>query len=591
MVSPFTSSWAQSESPSAILQASGLLGGKEWEAIHGIEYSPDGWLFVVGDTPSPDFPLEGSNARSLPQDIDGFLAVYDSPGNLRTSMLIGGNSSDSINSLAIENGIVYLAGTTTSSDFPTGTTPRGEEDIFVLAYEIALDRFLYAIRLGGSDQDIAQAMAVEDGNVYLTGITWSKDFPASGYHGQGDAYAIKLNPAGKISYAILVGGRAEEIGLDITVRGGQAIFTGQTWSSDLPGVTLQGEDDVFVVRLDASGQVSFLTLVGGKDEDSAQAIALDSTGRIYLAGMTKSSDFPASFGQFSGASDAFIAWLEPGGKISGARFLGGTGLDEALDIDIDIHGNIYLSGQTTSSNFPVTGGALQGDLNGPGDAFLTLTNVDRLAQQGWGYSSFLGGSAADSSTALATGRNGEIALAGVTSSKDFPSPNTAGALQLNGVQDGFVAWMALTGVPTSGPTMTLVPSPTDSSNPPQSAARQPTPQPTDNSNQVVSLAQSATETGEPVPVLQETQVQPENISQSSTPTPAAQGDFTPTAEKSTPLAGNNPGPSPSPATVNPPADSSEQPARNASPAIVIVGLGVLFALAGGWMFLKRRKKS
>jgi hypothetical protein len=588
LVSPFISSWAQSDSPSAILLASNLIGGKEWEAIHAIENGEDGWLYVVGDTPSSDFPLQASNARSFPQDIDGFLAVYDSPGDPRISMLIGGNSSDSITGLAIENDIVYIAGTTTSTDFPIGTSPKGEEDIFVLAYEIAQDRVIYAIRLGGSDQDILQAIAVEGGNVYLTGMTWSKDFPASNYHGQGDVFGMKVDPAGAVSYAVLVGGKAEDVGLDITVREGEAIITGQTWSSDLPGVELQGEDDVFVTRLDVGGQVKFLTLVGGKDEDSAQAIALDSDGRIYLAGWTKSNDFPAGFSQFSGESDAFLAWLEPDGQFSGARFLGGSRSDEASDIDIDDDGNIYICGQTASVNFPVTDGAIQENLNGSGDAFLTLTSVDNLTQQGWDYSSYLGGDVEDRCITVAIGKNGDITLAGVTSSENFPRPPTADALKINGNQDGFIAWLRLTGIPPADPKITPVPSPTDQSNPPQSAASPPTALPTDTSNQDAIPALSATLTEQPAPVLQDTQVQPDVMSQSGTPTSEPQGDLTPTVETFTSLKENNLRLSPSPAIVNTPAETSKQPARGSLSVIVIASLAVIVTLVGGWIFLKKR---
>jgi hypothetical protein len=185
----------------------------------------------------------------------------------------------------------------------------------------------------------------------------------------------------KSVYATFLGGNGFEEGNGIAVDStGNAYVTGWTWSSDFPTQDAlyphhHGYKDAFVAKFNASGKAVYSTYLGGGKDDVGQSIAVDKAGNAYLVGSTKSSDFPlkdALSANLGGDADAFLVKLDAGGTtLVYASYLGGKGYDEGKGIAVDNAGNAYLTGQTRSADFPKSK-ALYPNLRGGGDAFIVI---------------------------------------------------------------------------------------------------------------------------------------------------------------------------------------------------------------------------
>jgi hypothetical protein len=263
-----------------------------------------------------------------------------------------------------------------------------------------------------------------------------------------------------LDYATLLGGASDDYGAGIAVdAAGNAYVVGTTQSPDFP--TTPGAfrrtgassnfSDVFVSKLNPAGTaLVYSTFLGGSNFDWGRGIAIDGAGNAYVAGQTKSSNFPITGGAFDRTFnvdtcprcgidqyDAFVAKLNPAGSaLVYSTFLGGFDLDDALGIAVDGAGNAYVAGETGSSNFPTTAGAIDRTTNGAFDAFVTKLNPAGSALV---YSTLLGGTEVDYGQQTAVDAAGNAYVLGATRSPNFPT--TAGAFDTteNGAFDAFVA--------------------------------------------------------------------------------------------------------------------------------------------------------
>jgi Beta-propeller repeat len=323
----------------------------------------------------------------------------------------------------------------------------------------------FSTLLGGSDDDEATSIAVNGaGDVYVTGLATSPDFPTTPgalqttFGGDVDVFVTELNPTGSaLIYSTFMGGtgddEAEGIALDAA---GNAYLTGTTTSPDFPGTSGQsprgymGGGDAFVTELNAKGSgVVYSVLIGGSSYDIANSIVLDSASNVYITGWTNSADFPVTPGAFQttyggGPSDGFALKLNAGGRgVPWSTFIGGGNWEEAYHIALGPFNTVYVAGGTQSKNFPVTRGALQKFLHSTTAAF-----VVRLKSDGSGavYSTYLGGSGTSThpcaacATSVEVDAAGDAYVAGLTWETDFPV--TPGVLQptfRGGYHDAFVS--------------------------------------------------------------------------------------------------------------------------------------------------------
>ncbi len=208
----------------------------------------------------------------------------------------------------------------------------------------------FSTYLSGSGNDSIAAVAVDTTGVYVTGGTSSSNFPVtSGTEGPG-LFVTKFNPSGTaLLYSTIIAASAS---LAMAADGLGDVY--------VAGIGGTGEH-LFVTKLNASGQMAYATVLAGNQGEEGQAIAIDSSGAAYVAGITYSSNFPVTAGALkttlSGTSDAVVAKLNAAGQVIYATYLGGSDYDGANGIAIDGAGNAYVAGWTCSSDFPTTAGA------------------------------------------------------------------------------------------------------------------------------------------------------------------------------------------------------------------------------------------
>src|SRR5262249_1481749 len=203
----------------------------------------------------------------------------------------------------------------------------------------------------------------------------------------------------------------DDVATGAAVADGFVYVVGETASANFPTTagafseTPSGLKDAFVAKLRLAGggpaDLVYATFLGGAGDDGAAAVAVDA-GDIYVAGYTRSADFPTTTGAYdtayAGRSDAFIARVRPTGGGAGdlvySTFLGGSGDDLANGIAVR-SGTVDVTGMTSSANFPLTSGAVQPTLAGGQDAFVAKLRPAGAGLADLTYSTFLGGGGND----------------------------------------------------------------------------------------------------------------------------------------------------------------------------------------------------
>jgi hypothetical protein len=435
-----------------VLAYSTYLGGSGGDGGFGIAVDSSGDAYVTGLTFSSDFPTKNPTAGACVgtcgttgSNGDVFVTKLTHSGSgLVYSTYLGGSGFDEGRGIAVDSsGDAYVTGGTASSDFPTknptagacvGTcgTTASNGVAFVTKLTPSGNGLVYSTYLGGSGFDEGFGIAVDSsGDAYVTGVTDSSDFPTKnptagacvgtcGTAGNIDAFVTKLTPSGNgLVYSTYLGGSGFDEGLGIAVdSSGDAYVTGVTGSSDFPTKnptagacvgtcgTTASNGNAFVTKLTPSGSgLVYSTYLGGSGGDEAFGIAVDSSGDAYVTGHTFSSDFPtknptagACVGTCATTASngvAFVTKLTPSGNgLVYSTYLGGSGGDVGGGIAVDSSGDAYVTGVTTSSDFPTknpTAGACVGTC-GTGtnaDAFVTVLNPPGSVLV---FSTYLGGS-------------------------------------------------------------------------------------------------------------------------------------------------------------------------------------------------------
>ncbi|NMO95095.1 SBBP repeat-containing protein [Paenibacillus lemnae] len=323
-------------------------------------------------------------------------------------------------------------------------------------YPLIIDPILlYSTYLGGAGYDSSSGIALDaSGNAFVTGTTDSINFPTTPGafdttpNTGSDVFVTKLNPNGTaLVYSTYIGGDAIDEGNSIAVDVmGNAYITGYTNSPDFPttpgAFDTSGESDAFITKLNSNGSaLVYSTYLGGRSNiDISYSIAVDESGNAYVTGLTQSDDFPTTPGAydvtFNGLEDAFVTKLNSSGSaLVYSTYLGGSGIDEGYGIAVDILGNAYVTGITTSDNFPTTPGAFSTILSGSDNAFVTKMNPAGSALV---YSTYLGGSVSDAGFGLVVDASESIYVTGGTYSSDFPTTSGAFSTTYSGNIDAFV---------------------------------------------------------------------------------------------------------------------------------------------------------
>ena len=426
------------------LLASTYLGGSNSDIITQIATDEDGNVFVTGYTMSDDlFNYATVNYRGW---FDIFVAKFKP--DLSTYLVftyIGGQYDDHGEdmALALDNDgdveTVYVVGRTDSADIPaTGydTSHNGTTDLYLAMLSPGLQLFESTL-LGAGGGDLGRAVAVDSGgNVFVAGSTSSLDLPIvlgttpydDSFNGGWDNFVAKF-PADLSNLDIITylgGSESEDVSAMIIDQTGAVQLTGYTLSTDFPGAagTYEGDRDVFIAKM-SWGLTSLQAAVyfGGSDEEYVEAMTMDPAGNTLIAGRTLSTDLPSTLTAFKGETDAFVAKYTSALKLITCVYLGGSRVDQAFAIATDPLGNVFVAGDTYSTDFPVTTGAHSDELSSSTfDVFITKLPSDLYPVS---ISTYLGGISDDHGSALTMDRNGNVLVAGQTNSSDFPTTSEA----------------------------------------------------------------------------------------------------------------------------------------------------------------------
>jgi hypothetical protein len=468
-----------------VLSYATYLGGSGQSAVTGLAADASGNLYVTGWTEALNFPIAGAFQAANQGGVDAFVVKLNPAGtSFVYATYIGGRGDDRGAAIAVNaSGQAYVTGSTASTNFPLVSPIRstlgGSRTAFALKLSALGNTLVYSTYLGGTNYEVGTAIAIDGADAaYIAGDTQSANFPVTGgaqttLGGGADAFVAKLTSAGALAYGTFLGGSGTEHAGGIAVdASGNAYVAGGTNSTNFPVASAMqsangGGQDAFVTKINSAGSaIVYGTYLGGNGGTSgnleqANAIAVDSSGSAYVAGVTNSTNFPLTAGAlqvtFNGMQDAFVAKFSvTGSTLVYSTYLGGTGYDAGNGIKVDSSGNAYVTGYTSSPDF-VTVSPVQTAFNGLYDAFVAELNAAGGALL---FSTYYGGAGSDVSNAMALDPSRNIYVGGQTSSADFPlqtpiqsansGGNTGWLLRLAGSGSGPSVPSAISVSPSSG---------------------------------------------------------------------------------------------------------------------------------------------
>ncbi len=458
--------WAKSSGTSAVTY------GKSVKVDLGGNVYTTGYFYgtVDFDPGAGVFNLISASAKTG----DVFISKVDASGNFIWAKQLGGSSDDQAFSIVLDgSGNVYTCGYFSGvADFDPGAgtfnlTSAGSLDIFISKLD-GSGNFVWAKQMGGTSDDRAYSMMLDgSGNIYITGLFYnSADFdPGAGTFnltgsGSSDIFISKLDASGNFVWAKKMGGTLSDWASSIAVDGSSNVYTTGVFNNTAdfdPGaavfnLTSSGFDDVFVSKLDASGNFVWAKRWGGASWDQSRSIALDGSGNVYTTGSFQDTvDFDPGAATFNltsfGGEDISICKLDASGNFAWARQLGGVGNDLAYAVSIDGSGNAYTTGY----------GA--GDFD-PGPATYNLTPegafISKLDASGnFAWAKRLGSTSADQGYSITVDGAGNVFTTGkFEGTGDFdPDPGVTN-LTASGKPDMFVHKMS----PCSLPPASISPS-------------------------------------------------------------------------------------------------------------------------------------
>lgn len=419
---------ARFSSDLSTLEAATFIGGTQSDQINAMAIDGSDNIYITGITSSIDYPTTvGAYDETYNFSADVFVSKLSNDlTTLSASTYLGFNSFDVAYDIGIAPTIpekVLITGSTQSSGFPTtgsvfDSTFGGAQDAFISKFDLSLATLEASTFVGGNTSiggpNTERGMEVAgdaSGNIYVGGYTNENDLPTTigaydgtfnlvdGFFGKFDS---NLSSTGAVlSY---FGGTGSDFIEDIEITASGVYMSGLTTSSDFPTTagayseTINSTDG-FVSRFSTDlSTLQVSTFVGQSGFDTARAMAIDSSGNVYITGDSDSLVFPGStcVNTNSGGLDGVIVALSPDlSTLNGAAMIGGTGTDIPQDITIDGSDNVFIAGSTTSSDYVTTTGAYNETYSGTTDMFLTKISTDLTYQ---GADQFCGSQTISSST-------------------------------------------------------------------------------------------------------------------------------------------------------------------------------------------------
>jgi hypothetical protein len=434
-----------------VLSYATYLGGSTFEVGRRVAADALGNTIVTGRTMSLDWPLVDPLQPDYGGGVfDAFLAKLDAHGDVVWSTYFGGSGEDWGYDVALDAaGYVHFVGRTDSPDLPVVRALQpalaGDTDCFLGKLRPDGSGFVFLTYLGTPGHERPRGVAADRrGRLVAVGFTSSPDFPlvnpiqADYGGGAFDAFVAIVSPFGdRLEFSTLLGGEDTDVAVNVAVdAAGRPVVTGFTDSADFPlanaaQAVKRGISDAFVAMLDPDAPaLVYSTFLGGsgdgaEGDELGADVGLDAAGNAIVAGRTRSADFPVVGGIQStlrGGEDAFVAKLAPDGALLYSTYLGGSGGDEARALAVDGRGLAFVTGRTSSADFPIVSAVQSANAGGIEDVFVAILSADggTLLQ-----STYLGGSQEDDGFGIAVDAQSNAYVVGETSSTDFPTAHAA----------------------------------------------------------------------------------------------------------------------------------------------------------------------
>ena len=462
LVTPSASAWNESTNI-----AVSTFGGTLSEEVRSMALDSNGNIYTTGYfQDSVDFnPGEGVANMTSAGLNDIFISKSDPNGNFLWAKRIGGTSSEAAASIAIDRsgGVVATGNFAGIVDFDPGEgianmTSAGDDDIFVVKLDPS-GNYLWAKTMGGSARDSGLYIAIDgSGNICTTGIfTSTADFdPTQGIdnrmsNGDLDVFISKFDSFGNHLWTKTRGGLGREVGQSTAFDSGGNIYSLGYFSgtvdfdpSDdgIANLTSAGGNDMFISKFDSSGSYLWAKRIGSMGADGAAQAAFDRTGNLYFTGYFSGTvDFDPGVGlaelTSNGGSEMFIAKFDPSGNYIWAKRRGGAGADRGLNIALDSNGNIYSTGQFSSTvDFDPGVGLAELTSNG-GSTDIFIAKFDSSGSHLWVKR--FGGTESDRGLNIAIDSNGNVFTSGYFSNiVDFDPGTGTSNFTSNGGFDLFI---------------------------------------------------------------------------------------------------------------------------------------------------------
>ena len=442
----------------------GYIGGNLSDSAKGVVVDQNENIYVVGDTYSFGFPTKNAWNATFGGLTDVFVAKFSQDGNLLWSTFFGGSNYDIATGIALDSyNNVIISGYTKSTNFPLlngyQSQNLGSYDGFLAKFTTD-GKLLFSTYIGGSNNEFAEGVTVNNQNeIFIVGDTASTDFPlknpwySSTFTGTEMIFISKYDSQGVLISNTLIGGNNIDAPYCITSdSNGNIYIAGETNSADFPVVngyqnTLNGSYDGFISEFNSTGHLVFSTYLGGSNTDLIYGIAVQSNN-IDVVGYTGSSNFPtknafnATYG--GGIYDAFVTQITNNGEINFSSYFSGSTADLAFSISVDSNGNLYISGETDSTDLPIKDG-LQNTIGGYLDMFIAKVSPTGTLI----FNTYLGGIYDDTGQSITVTPHNNIIVFGSVASNGLGSSN---AYYTNSSGGGDAFMIKLTDLNTPQPT-------------------------------------------------------------------------------------------------------------------------------------------
>jgi hypothetical protein len=427
------------------------LGGSNFDAAYSATIDAEGNHFVGGGTMSTNYPITpGAYQTVFSGSFNSIITKLNTTGSdLIYSTYLGGNVYDMTYGIVVDGeGNALLTGYAQSPNFPTtpgvfGPIHNGSMDAYVTKLNSDGSALIFSSLLGGSGYDAAQGIVVDaDGNIYFGGFTGSSTIPTTPgvfqpvyAGGTYDGFICKINSdATAILACTYIGSMSGETQAQIAIdKNGYIYAAGYTAGTDFPVTTGAfqttyggGTNDGYCFKMNSTlTTMVYCTYLGGSADDQMRFLVVDTTGNAYIVGSTKSANYPVTPGAFQtvygggGNNDGIVTKLNAAGNaLVYSTYLGGSMVDNTRCIAITNTGEAFVTGSTTSYDFPVTPDAYMISYTGTQDAILAKLNPDGTNLE---YSTYIGGTGTDGGGLINYDGNGNVYMTANVYTADFPT--------------------------------------------------------------------------------------------------------------------------------------------------------------------------